>query len=64
MIVRNKNKPEQKQQSQRRIELSKLSPKNKETAILPAIPKNMEIKYKKDMQQLKFYRTLNNFALQ
>jgi hypothetical protein len=50
MIVRNKNKPEQKQQSQRRIELSKLSPKNKETAILPAIPKNMEIKYKKDMQ--------------
>ena len=24
----------------------------------------MEIKYKKDMQQLKFYRTLNNFAVQ
>jgi hypothetical protein len=24
----------------------------------------MEIKYKKDMQQLKFYRTLNNYAAQ
>lgn len=26
------------------------------------IPKNMEIKYKKDMQQLKFYQTLNNYT--
>ena len=25
------------------------------------IPKNLEIKYRKDMQQLKFYQTLNNY---
>jgi len=31
---------------------------------LSQIPKNMEIKYKKDMQQLKFYQTLNNFKTQ
>ena len=25
------------------------------------IPKNQEIKYRKEMQQLKFYQTLNNY---
>ena len=43
---------------------SQSSPKTNHTQAITHIPKNMEIKYKKDMQQLKFYQTLNNYTNQ
>lgn len=38
------------------------TPHSKQSQQPQHIPKNMEIKYKKDMQQLKFYQTLNNYT--
>ena len=50
-------------QNQRRSYKSKGIEKNYISQKMTAngIPKNLEIKYRKDMQQLKFYQTLNNY---